>query len=78
VAILRNQWIFDNPQMYGIDVTSLIVEVLGIEPQKSQDKIIYSLKLECHNSSYLCTAQNKETSEIDLVIVSNKVIKHGN
>jgi hypothetical protein len=37
----------------------------------------YSLKLECHNSSYLCTAQNKETSEIDLVIVSNKVIKQG-
>jgi hypothetical protein len=40
-------------------------------------KEIYYLKLECQNSSYLCTAQNKETSEIDLVIVSNNVIKKG-
>jgi hypothetical protein len=53
------------------------VEVLGIEPQEQEGKAIYSLKLECHNSSYVCTAQNKETSErtSDLVIVSNKVIK---
>jgi hypothetical protein len=28
-------------------------------------------------SSYLCTAQNKETSETDLMIVSNKIIKQG-
>jgi hypothetical protein len=51
------------------------MEVLGIKPREQECKAIYSLKLECHNSSYVCTAQNKETSEIDLVIVSNKVIK---
>jgi hypothetical protein len=39
------------------------VEVLGIEPQEQEGKEIYSLKLECHNSSYLCSAQNKEKSE---------------
>jgi hypothetical protein len=53
------------------------VEVLGIESHEQKGKAIYSLKLECHNSSYLCTAQNKETSEIELVIVSKKVIKQG-
>jgi hypothetical protein len=47
------------------------MEVLGIEPRE-QEGAIYSLKLECNNSSYLCTAQSKETSEIDLVIESNK------
>jgi hypothetical protein len=61
----------------GIDVTPLNVEVLGIEPQEQEGKAIYSLKLECHNSSYLCTAQNKEISEIDLMIESNKVVKQG-
>jgi hypothetical protein len=44
----------------GIDVTPLNVEVLGIKPQEQESKAIYSLKLECHNSSYLCTAQNKK------------------
>jgi hypothetical protein len=61
----------------GIDVTPLNVEVLGIEPQEQEGKAIYSLKLECHNSSYLCTAQNKKISEIDLMIESNKVVKQG-
>jgi hypothetical protein len=51
----------DNPQMQEIDVTPLNVEVLGIKPQEHESKAIYSLKLECHNSSYVCTAENKET-----------------
>jgi hypothetical protein len=59
----------------GIDEAPLSVEVMGIEPQKQETKAIYSLKLECHNSSYLCVAQYKETSEIDLVIESNRIIK---
>jgi hypothetical protein len=50
---------------------------LGIKPHEQEGKAIYSLKLECRNSSYLCTKQNKETSKIDLVIVNNKVIKQG-
>jgi hypothetical protein len=50
------------------------MEVLGIELHEKEGKAIYSLKLECHISSYLCTAQNKETFDIDLVILSNKVI----
>jgi hypothetical protein len=41
-------------------------------------KPIYSLKLESHNSSYICTAQNKEIREIDLMIETNKVLKQGN
>jgi hypothetical protein len=53
------------------------MEVLGIKLHEQEGKAIYSLKLECHNSTYLCIAQNKETSEIDLVIASNKVIKQG-
>jgi hypothetical protein len=68
--------VLDNPQVQGIDVTPLNVEVLVIEPQE-QEGTIYSLKLECHNYSYLCTAQNKETSEIDFVIARNKVTKQG-
>jgi hypothetical protein len=59
----------------GIDVTPLNIEVLGIKPHEQEGKAIYSLKLESHNSSYICTAQNKETSEIFLMIESNKVIK---
>jgi hypothetical protein len=51
----------------GIDVAPLNVEVLGIEPQEQEGKAIYSFKLECHKSSYLCTAQNKETNEINLM-----------
>jgi hypothetical protein len=69
--------VLDYPQVQGINVTPLNVEVLGIESHEQKGKAIYSLKLECHNSSYLCTAQNKETSEIELVIVSKKVIKQG-
>jgi hypothetical protein len=49
----------DNPQVQGIDVTPLNVEVLGIEPQEQEGKAIYCLKLECHNLSYLCTAQKQ-------------------
>jgi hypothetical protein len=51
------------------------MEVLGIELREQEGKAIYSLKLESHNSSYIWTAQNKETSEIVLMIGSNKVIK---
>jgi hypothetical protein len=67
----------DNPQVQGIYVTPISVEVLGIELQEQEGKEINSLKLECHNSSYLCTTQNKETGEIDLVIARNKVTKKG-
>jgi hypothetical protein len=67
--------ITDNPQVQGINVKPLNVEVLGIKLQEQQGKVIYSLKLECHNSSYLCTAQKKDTTEIDFIIVCNKVIK---
>jgi hypothetical protein len=69
--------VLNNPQVLGINVARLNVEVLGIKPREQEGKAIYSLKLECHNYSYLCTAQDKETSEIDLVITSNKVIKQG-
>jgi hypothetical protein len=51
------------------------MEVLGIEPQEEEGKAIYFIKLYCLNSSDLCIAQNKETSEIDLVNESNKEIK---
>jgi hypothetical protein len=47
--------VLDNPQVQGIDVAPLNVEVWGIEPQEQEGKAIYSFKLECHNSSYLCT-----------------------
>jgi hypothetical protein len=52
--------ISDNPQVQGINVTPLNMEVFGIEPQEQEGKAIYALKLECHYSSYLCTAQNKK------------------
>jgi hypothetical protein len=45
---------------------------MGINPHEQEGKAKYFLKLDCHNSSSLCTAQNKETSEINL---SNKVVK---
>jgi hypothetical protein len=61
----------------GINVTALNVEILGVGLQEQEGKAVYSLKLECHNSSYLSIAQNKETSEIDLVILCNKVINQG-
>jgi hypothetical protein len=67
--------ISDNPQIQGNHVALPNVEVLGIEPQEKEGKTIYFLKLECHKSSYLCTAQNKETSEIYLMKESNKEIK---
>jgi hypothetical protein len=51
------------------------VEVKGIEPHEQEGKTMYSLKLECQNSSYLCTKQNKEKSEVNLMIETNKVIK---
>jgi hypothetical protein len=54
------------------------MEVLGIELQEQEGKAIYFIKLYCHNYSDLCTAENKETSEIDLVNESNKEIKQGN
>jgi hypothetical protein len=58
----------DNPQVHGIDVTSINVEVMGIRSQNQEGKAI-------HNFSYLCTKQNIETCVIDLMIESNKVIK---
>jgi hypothetical protein len=48
--------LLDNPQVQGIDVTPLNVEILGIEPHEQEGKAIYYLKLDCHNSNYLCTA----------------------
>jgi hypothetical protein len=65
----------EHHQVQGIDVTHLNVEVFHIEPREQESKVIYPLKLERHNFSYLCTAQNKETNEIGLVTESNKVIK---
>jgi hypothetical protein len=65
--------LLDNTQVQGIGVAPINVEVMGIELQEQKGKAMYSLKLECHNSSYLCT--KKEISEIDLMIESNKVIK---
>jgi hypothetical protein len=46
-----------NPQVQGINVAPLNMEVIGIELQEQEGKAIYSLKLECHNSSYFmhCT-----------------------
>jgi hypothetical protein len=35
----------DNPQVQGIDVTPLSVEVLDIEPHEQEGKAIYYLKL---------------------------------
>jgi hypothetical protein len=58
--------------MHFTCITPLIVEVLGVEPNEQEVKAIYSLKLEC-----LCTTKNKETNEIDLVMVRNKLIKQG-
>jgi len=34
------------------------------EPQEQEGKAIYSLQLECHNSSCLCTKQNKVTKGV--------------
>ena len=51
--------------MQGIVVAPINVEVWGIEPQEQEGKAIYSLQLECHNSSCLCTTQIKETMEVD-------------
>jgi hypothetical protein len=67
--------LLDNPQVQGIGVAHINVEVMSIESQEQEGKSIYSLRLECHNSSYLCTTQNKETSDIDLIVENNKVIK---
>ena len=57
----------DNPQVQGITITPLNVEVWGIEPHEQEDKTNYSLQLECHNSSCLWTKQIKETMEVDLM-----------
>ena len=57
--------VLDNPQVQGIVVEPISVEVWGIEPQEQEGKAIYSLQLECHNSSCLCTTQIKETMEVD-------------
>ena len=45
---------------------------MGIEPKEQEGKAIYSLQLECHNSSYLCTTQIKGTKEVDLIQGSKK------
>ena len=55
----------DNPQVQGKVVAPINVKVWGIEPQEQEGKAIYSLQLECHNSSCLCTTQIKETMEVD-------------
>ena len=59
--------VLDNPQVQGIAVTPLNLEVWGIEPQEQEGKTNYPLQLECHNSSCLCTKQIKETMEVDLM-----------
>jgi hypothetical protein len=51
------------------------LKVMDIKPYEQEGKANFCLKLECHNSNYLCTAQNKETCEINLVIKSNKEIE---
>jgi hypothetical protein len=56
-----------------IGVAPINVEVMSIELREQEGKAIYSLKLECCNSTYL--HKNKVTSGIDLMISSNKVIK---
>ena len=57
----------DNPQVQGIAVAPINVEVWGIEPQEQEGKAIYPLQLECHNSSCLCTKQFKVTREAGLM-----------
>jgi hypothetical protein len=32
---------------------------MGIESHEQEVKVVYSLQLECHNYTYLCTKQNK-------------------
>ena len=59
--------VLDNPQVQGIAVAPINVEVWGIEPQEQEGKAIYSLQLECHNSSCLCTTQIKETMEVNIM-----------
>ena len=59
--------VLDNPQVQGINV-----EVWGIEPHEQEGKAIYSLQLECHNSSCLCTTEIKETMEVN-IMNGNKV-----
>jgi hypothetical protein len=41
-------------------------KVIGTKMNKQEGKTIYSLKLECHDSSYLCTKEN-ELREIDMM-----------
>jgi hypothetical protein len=65
----------DNPQMQVIGVAPINVEIMGFELQDQEGKAIYSHELEYHNYSYLCTTENKETSEIDFMTKSNKAIK---
>jgi hypothetical protein len=60
----------------GIDVGTLNVKLSSIEPQEQEGKAIYSLKLECHNSSY-ALHKIKKTTKSDLMVVSNKIINQG-
>jgi hypothetical protein len=57
----------DNPQVEEIYVAPHNVKVIGIEPEDQEGKAIYSLKLKYHNSSYLCTKENKVKREIDMM-----------
>ena len=59
--------VLDNPQVQGIAVAPINVEVWSIEPQEQEGKANYPLQLECHNSSCLCTKQIKVIKEIDLM-----------
>ena len=64
--------VLDNPQVQGIAIAPINVEVWGIDPQEQEGKAIYSLQLECHNSSCLCTTQIKGTKEIELMQESKR------
>jgi hypothetical protein len=58
-----------NSQVQGIVVAPPAVEVWGIGPRKQEGKAIYSIKQECHNSSYLCTKQFKHVCEVMVVML---------
>ena len=58
--------IVDNPQEQGIIVAPLNMEV-RYRSTGARRKSYYSLQLECHNSSFLCTRQIKVTREVDLM-----------
>jgi hypothetical protein len=57
----------DNPQEQGITIAPLNVEVWVSIRMSKKEKAYYSLQLESHNSSGLCTKQFKVTKVVDLM-----------